>query len=383
MTTNKEPGKGTARGTSKISRNGTGKIGEKPPAKEGSKKGKGSGSSKFGGFIISIIKFVIFLALVGACYYGYHFYVDWEKNGRNTEKSLKNITNQATKDLAVAKENSKKYGTIALDKTTEWSAEAYKNSEEYLKTAKEFTKESFDELSAKIKEIGEKTPEELSSSADNYLKEFMSGKELDAPKVGEEVAYKSKSNDNKATDNKVEKPPLKEKSLPEQPAKIEEKPSDPIKEGFVAPEKLKTELKPPEITKEEPKKEEPKKKGFTKVGEKVGDINEDAIKKNEDVAKTQEIKKSEPVSEPPHMKIYKEGRGYFLEGLEHYKKQMPGKPNEQIHRRKAYALFKKAKGCFDKVESKMAGKHEEFDRIAVDNQRFMFGCGKSMTIDGH
>lgn len=361
------------------------KSDNKSPSKTPEKKPKKSSKSKGGGLFSFLFTLIILLVLIGVGYYGYIAYGAYQKNGGNSEKTWDAVKGKATKDYKDAAENTTKYSTIAYNKTTEWSADAYKNSEEYLATVKEFTKESFNDLSEKMKKIGEKTPEELSNSADNYLKEFMSGKEIaPAPVKKEEVVYKAKDNEPVETDKKTETPVTAKKTDTPEPKKVEKK-EDLVKDnGFVTPEKTKEE---PVVTKE-PKKEtpvteEPKKKGFTKVGEKIGPKNEDAITKSEAETKTSETKKSsEPVKELPHMKTYKEGKALFMQGLEHYKKQMPGQPNEHVHRRQAYALFKKAAVCFDKIDSKMAN-DPEFVRISTDNHRFMFGCGKSMLVDQH
>lgn len=356
------------------------------PKKSPEKKAKKS-KPKGGGFFSFLFKVIILLVLVGIGYYGYLVYVESQKNGGDYGKAFKVVMGVATKDYEVVSKKTKEISINAYNKTAEFSVEAYKNSEEYLKTVKEFTKESFDELSEKVKKIGEKSPAELNQDADNYLKEFMSGKEIDKPK---EVAYEPKVTEH---ENKVDQKPPVNNNTSHEPPKVEKKNPDPVKEnGFVEAEKTKEPTIPKEIKevndnkKEITKPEEPKKTGLTLVGTKAGPKNEEAINKNVPESKTPEKisdkTKEQNIPEPPHMKKYKEGRAYFLEGLEHYKKQMPGSKNEHVHRRKAYALFKKASACFDQVSKKMEG-NEEFDRISMDNQRFMFGCGKSMLVDQH
>ena len=342
---------------------------KKKPSKNPDKKSKKPSKSKLGGLFKFILNVVILLVIVGLCYYGYQFYVGYQKNGGDTSKALNSVKDQATNDYSNASDNIKKNSKVAYNSASEWSAKAYENSEEYLKTAKEFTKESYNDLAEKVKKIGDKTPEELSSSADNYLKEFMHGKEMSDPEA-------KTRDDTKETKPEVNiQEPKAEDKTPE--ALKPEKKNDPEKNGFVTPEKTKEKEKPLDSNKEEPKKT-----GLTKTNVIVGDKNEKVITKPDEPKPLDSKKTSDPVStvEQPHMKIYKEGRAYFLEGLVHYKKQMPGQPNENVHRRQAYALFKKAAACFDKVGKKMEGV-EEFDRISTDNHRYMFGCGKSMTIN--
>lgn len=366
--------------------NGNKKKDSKPDSKSQSKKPKASKPSKIGGFFMFMIKLVIFIVLIGVCYYGYYFYQEYQKNGGDAKKSLEVIKGRATQDYSTAADNTKKYSEIAYKNASEFSAEAYEKSAEYAATVKEFSKESFADLSATVKKIGEKTPDELSADADSYLKEFMKGSESKPFEKVEHVPVEQKGQQKK------------EPAETTTPEVAKNKKEDPTKEGFVVAEKLndsKTtdEPKPIENKKvepkietkiEEPKTEEPKNKGFKKVGENIGDKNEKAITKQPEESKPQpgKITTQPPATEPPHMKTYREGRGYFLEGLIHYKKQMPGMPNEHVHRKKAYALFKKASVCFSKVDSKMQGE-EEFDRISNDNNRYMFGCGKSMLIDKH
>lgn len=352
--------------------------GEKPAAKK-----KVSKPSKIGGLFKFMIKLVILIVLIGVGYYGYHFYQEYQKSGGNAQQSLEAIKNRATQDYSNAADNTKKYSEIAYKNASDFSAEAYEKSAEYATIVKEFSKESFADLSEKIKKIGEKTPEELSASADSYLKEFMKGSDAKPFERVEHVPTQKK------TESKSEQPEKTDVVAPEVAKKDE-----PAKNDFVEPEKLKDsksvpEPKPLETKKveaklDEPKPEDPKNKGFKKVGESVGEKDEKALTKQPAETKPQpgKITTEPPVAEPPHMKTYKEGKGYFLEGLIHYKKQMPGMPNEHVHRKKAYALFKKASECFSKVDSKMQG-NEEFDRISNDNNRYMFGCGKSMLVDKH
>lgn len=361
--------------------NGTKKKESKGEPNGPSKRPNSKKPSKIGGLFKFMIKLVVLIALIGVCYYGYYFYQDYSKNGGDVQKSFDVIKGQATQDYAMATENTKKYSEIAYKNASDFSAEAYEKSAEYAATVKEFSKESFADLSAKVKKLGEKTPDQLSADADNYLKEFMKGSDA---KPFEQVKHVPVEHKNEV----AEKPEV----IRPEVAKNDK--ADPVKDGFVKHEKLEDskkveEPKPIETKKvetklEAPKPEETKPKGFKKVGENVGDKNEKAIttpppEKKPELGK---VTTQPPVAETPEMKIYKEGKGYFLEGLIHYKKQMPGSPNENVHRKKAYALFKKATACFNKIETKMQG-NEEFERISNDSNRYMFGCGKSMLIDQH